>query len=263
MGWRERWAHWAVDHGLWDLLLALIVWLISRFVLPRVPYFGTLEARHLALILIGIFVASVVLFDRILWRWYKVEEIRFDYVPDSLLNHGWKIAYGVPGDNAKWTASTDGPSTGCISIRIDESCAIERNFPPNTTLADRVVYDARYTGTTMLFFMVKLAPVDGSSLQHKWIKIVVGQYRRPQPAFEWNEWVLPMKGKPLKNGWRRFDIRLVDAVRKTWGTIGLKFVGVTVIRIRGNLDISPIQLYEEAEPRFFGTKTAQSPAQVV
>ncbi len=122
-------------------------------------------------------------------------EIRFDYLPASPLDNGWTVAYGAPGPAAKWCSPSDSPEPGSISIEIDPGCAIQRVLDPNLTLSDRIIYSAKYASTTMLFFRVGLASLDGSKTADKWIKIDVGR-RLPfrTPGYEENEWTLPSRG---------------------------------------------------------------------
>jgi hypothetical protein len=222
--------HWFIEHATWDALVSLIeaYWKeeIGTVVVVVIGALGLTRAKK------------------------QKNEIRFDYLPASPLDNGWRVASGAPGPTAKWLSSTDSPVRGSISIEMDPDCAIEKILEPNLTLSDRVVYSAKYSGTTMLFMRVGLATVDGSRTTNKWIKFDVGQglpYRK-SPGYE-NEWTLPVNGPLQPNGWMRFDIALRDAVGKTWGTLGWTFTSLQIIRLRGNLAITPLQLSQSRRQR--------------
>lgn len=176
-------------------------------------------------------------------------EIRFDYLPDSPINHGWTVAEG-DFTTAKWSSPLDAPVPGSISIEMDPGCALDKILEPNLTLSDRVKYSATYSTTTMLYMLVGLASRDGSQTPQKWIRFDVGTggpYRN-SPGYG-NEYKLPVEGTLQPNGWRKFDISLPDAVAKTWGTQGWTFRSLQKIRLRGNVAITPIELYQSRRRR--------------
>jgi hypothetical protein len=223
----ERIVEWFVDHASWDLFVEL-----AKNHWKEVP--------SVALVAIAVAIA---------WRRYRngdapTSVIRFDYLPSSPLSNGWTIGYRDPGPKAKWTSPVDAPMKGSISIQMDPLCAIQLVLAPNETLCERIVYSARYSHTTMIFVRVGLASANGLQTDEKWIKFVVGSGPSYQtPGYEKDEWTLPLVGNALTVGWRRFDISLPDAVGKTWGAQGWVFASLRIIRLRGDLAISPIELY--------------------
>jgi hypothetical protein len=215
--------HWIIDHATWDALVSLV------------------EA-HWEELGISAFVALVLSYVGL--RPNPRIEIRFDYLPASPLNNGWTVAYG-DFTTARWSSPSDAPVPGSISIDMDPGCAIETLLEPNATLSNRVKYSAKYSTATMLYMLVGLSSRDGSQTPQKWIRVDVGgggPYRS-SPGYD-NEYKLPVEGTLQPNGWRKFDISLPDAVAKTWGTLGWTFRSLQKIRLRGNVAITPIELYQ-------------------
>jgi len=177
----------------------------------------------------------------------RIDEVRFEYMPKSPLEHGWKVAYGEPGPAAKWWSPADAPTSGAMSMQVDAGCAIEMSVEPNARLSDRLLYAAKYTNTTMIIFQVAIASADGAHSEWKWIKFELGNGQpHPTTGYEKYEWTLPISGLPLSNGWRRFNISLKEAVQQTWGTEGWTYTGLRAIRLRGNVSISPVECHQDA-----------------
>jgi hypothetical protein len=173
------------------------------------------------------------------------EEIRFDYLPDSPLNHGWKVGYAtnpVPPD-AVWKAATDAPILGSMTMELsDAGCAIERQMGRGAALSTQFVCDVKFSDNTMLFIRVGLVTRDESQKRHGFIKFTLGT-GRPFWTKQWDEWTMPINPPPLGNGWHRLEISISDSVVKTWGQNGWILSELLTIRLRGHLGISPIKLY--------------------
>jgi len=171
------------------------------------------------------------------------EEIRFDYLPDSPTNHGWKQGYpsnAIPAD-AIWRAATDFPG-GMAMALSDLGCAIDYTIGRSAALSKRIVCDFKFSNTAILFVRVKLATRDKLKTEQGFIKFVLGN---GQPFFvsRYHEWELPIEPPSLGNGWHRLDIDLIEAVNRTWGQQGWLLSELVTIRLRGALSVSPIKLY--------------------
>jgi hypothetical protein len=175
----------------------------------------------------------------------KIYEISFDYLPGNLLDEGWVRAYPKDAPRPNATVASDAPIAGSVRIEAYDGHAYNFWLPRNVKLSDRVVFAAKYTSTTMIFTDVELSSKDGSQKMIKQIKYEPGN-GAPHPTTGWEdvEWTLPIPGEPLKNEWRKFDISLPEAVAQTWGTRGWIFKGIVKFRIRGSLEISPIEFCE-------------------
>ena len=140
------------------------------------------------------------------------EEIRFDYLPDSPIAHGWKQGYAknpVPSD-AIWKMGADGSMLMELS---NIYCAIDYRIPERAALSTRLVCDFRFLQGAMLFVLVGLITRDGSKNREGFIKYELGR-GRPYYTEEYNEWVFPIDPPSLGNGWHRIDISLMDSVNR-------------------------------------------------
>jgi len=175
-------------------------------------------------------------------------KIYFDHLPKNLLESGWTRAY--PKDTSlkpEATLEPDAPVPGSININAPAGHAYDYRLPPNAIPSNRITFTAKYLNETMIFLLLVLSSKDGKERCRKWVKILVGANQaQPTPGYEDHEYTLVVSGKPLKGGWRQFDLLLPDVVRKTWGTHGLVFEGVGIIRLRSTLHISPICFYEHS-----------------
>jgi len=284
-GHSRKLAHKASEHALWDITGGrLLEWLRHRWgtVVTGLVFSGLstawgyvdrLPRSLLFVIAVGAFVLVLAAFALLLFireklraptmqqgshlaeqrdsksaAPAKIDEIRFDYLPQSPLQHGWSVAYG-DATTAKWSSASDAPSLGAMSMQADPGCAIQLVVGPNIRLSGWLLYAAKYTDTTMIFARVAMASLDGTHATEKWIKFELGNGPPHQTTgYEEHEWTLPMSGESLSHGWRRFNVSLPDAVRRTWGGQGWTYRGLRIIRLRGTLAISPVECHQEVPP---------------
>ncbi|MGB6943362.1 MAG: nucleotide-binding protein [Bryobacteraceae bacterium] len=169
-------------------------------------------------------------------------EIRFDFLPDKLTNHGWKPGYQdkAEPEAGAYSSSADAPQPGCLSIRTAIGYALDYRLPP--LVCDGLRFDVQYSDSTMIFAQVGLRSADGSLFAKKWIKFCVGSIRAVVTAGYPNEYTLWRPAAALPNGWVSFTIPLPEAVQQSWGNQGWTYECLEAIRIRGTLSISPIRL---------------------
>jgi hypothetical protein len=155
-------------------------------------------------------------------------EINFDHLPKNMLEAGWSLAY-PKNSTIKPTAVLlrEAPVAGSIAIDAPADYAFEYPLPQSVYPANKVVFAAKYSGGTMIFFRFILKPKGGKEKYGKWVKILVGTDRSfPTPFCEDQEWTLEVRGEPLGNGWRRFDLSLPDVIKDTWGKHGLSSIAI-------------------------------------
>jgi len=174
--------------------------------------------------------------------------IHFDHLPKNLLESGWTRAY--PKDASvkpEATLEPDAPVPGSVKINAPTGHAYDYRLPPNAIPSNRITFTAKYLNETMIFLFLVLSSKNGKEKCRKWVKILVGANQAESTrGYENQEYTLVLPGKPLKSGWRQFDLLLPDVVRKTWGRHGLVFEGVSILRLRSSLHISPIYFYEHS-----------------
>jgi hypothetical protein len=176
---------------------------------------------------------------------FVTNEIRFDYLPDKLTNHGWKPAYAARTEPevGAYSSPADGPVTGCLSIKTALHYALDYHLPP--TVCDGLRFDAQYDDTTMLFTRVGLKSLDGSLFARRWIKYYVSSSGTPRSVVTDgypDEYTLWWPAIALSRRWVSFRLSLPEVVSHTWGNKGLTYESLETFRIRGSLSLSPIQL---------------------
>ncbi len=174
-------------------------------------------------------------------------EIRFDYLPKNMLESGWDRAYPPDAVKPKATVEQDAPVQGSVTITAPERHAYDYRLPQNAVLSNRIAFTAKYLDKdTMIFVRLNLRSQDGKEKQQKWVKILLGMHEGSYPTPQWedHECTLEVRGTAV-DGWRQLDLFLPEVAQKTWGKLGLVFEGITTIRLRASLQISPIRFYEE------------------
>jgi hypothetical protein len=252
--------HWLVDHASWEVILAFAkayIWpivgtgiiaigLAARNRLPSWLWWGCICVAVLCVT--SILPSAISKLSRGGPQLLKVGDIRFDYLPQSPLMHGWKLAYEDPGPPPSFRSATDAPNQDGLAIKVDRKYAIYYELPPNAGICDRIRFAARFTSSTMFFTRVDVISRDRSHPETVDLKFYVGK-RNPIPTPGWpKEWTLWVTGETLAAGWMSFEISLPDVVRRTFGTHGLMYDRLRGIRLRGSLSISPIELLREKGP---------------
>ncbi len=177
-------------------------------------------------------------------------KIGFDYLPKNMLESGWVRAYPPDEVKPRATVEHDAPVQGSVTITAPAGHAYDYRLPRNAVLSNRIAFTAKYLDEdTMIFVRLDLRSEDGNEKRQKWVKILVGtrETSYPTPKWEDQECTLVVTGTPV-DGWRRLELFLPDVTQKTWGKLGLIFEGITTIRLRASLKISPICLYEQPMP---------------
>jgi hypothetical protein len=172
--------------------------------------------------------------------------IDFDHLPRNMLDSGWVRAY--PKDAAikpQATLEPNAPVPGSVMITAPAGHAYDYLVPQNAIPSTRMTFTTKYGHETMIFVYLALRSKDERERCRKWIKLLIGPDQTyPTPGYEDKECTVVLSGTLVANGWRRLDLNLPDLVRKTWGKQGLLFEGLTVLRLRSSLQISPICFYE-------------------
>jgi hypothetical protein len=176
-------------------------------------------------------------------------KISFEYLPhESPLNHGWKLGQeptktpptlsSLPA-NAPVAVGLSVQSNGWYSLDYDITEA-------QITKCNRLIFAAKFGGDGVIYTFLKLpSTVVGGTSEEKWIQfgINIGPTRLDE---KWNEGVVELIGKQLRDGWMTFDVSLDDAVARTFGKRNLiygSYAKLLKIRFRGSLSISEVEFY--------------------
>ena len=184
----------------------------------------------------------------------KIGEIRFDYLPASPLENGWKWTYVSKPHPPVFSLAAHAPIDGSLAITSAKEYAIEFQVDERIGIScDQLKFAAKFKGEddTMFWTEVEMATRDGSKREKRWIKFYQGNKpaRQHEPPYD-DEWIMWIQGTDLGNEWTAFEIYLPEAIRATWGTQGWVFKTLKTISMRGNFSISPIEFYQTSfEPK--------------
>ena len=180
-----------------------------------------------------------------------LETIQFDY-PDSPLQHDWKLVEG----NTELIAFTQivDPKVG-NALRITSP---EENFygldlelnPRVKEFGDYLEVVSRYDDeSASIYTYIGMTRIDGA-YQTGWLKYKLGE-GGPLPSQKTtgeNEWVLYLTPESFSNtNWVKLQVDLDQAVHDTYGTDDWSFDKLLKFRIRGNITIDNITIYERVQ----------------
>jgi hypothetical protein len=173
--------------------------------------------------------------------------INFEYLPDAMEFHGWRVAIDTPETQHPETrAEVDpvlgtvlairGPLAACIDYRnsaaLVEYTAIDIVFKPE--VGQYAIYahvSVLAEGDTRDVWLI-LGPADADPT--------------PQGDGEW-EWHYYTKPRRSEGGWTVIVVDLKEAVAQTFGKKGWSFTGLLGFRIRGSTHLARIGLYRTAK----------------
>ena len=173
----------------------------------------------------------------------EISEIRFDYLPASLLDNGWVPANSNVGASGNGSIPLDCP--GGLTRVAGSSDAVDFRLEKFQRACNGLRFRAKLCDGAHVYAKVQLVPSDGRNVPKSgWIACDIGDKSPEQRPHE--EWVIFRK--PQKYGWALFDLYLPDEIKRTFGhREGFELGELLGIRLRGSLSVSPIKLYLEEE----------------
>jgi hypothetical protein len=166
-------------------------------------------------------------------RELRLGEITFDYLPGSPLAHGWALR------------ETNNPPTFSanekhgLSISAKERYALDYEPKPPNGLCGRVELSARYSADAVVYLKVLMEGREAKDSKIGWIAFRLGNGGPKKEAH--NEWAVYVAGSE-RVGWVNLRLPLHYYVAQTFGTDQrLVYKELLGLRLRGSLDISPIQ----------------------
>jgi hypothetical protein len=172
----------------------------------------------------------------------KLDELRFNF-PLSPLSQGWEFKGDQAGDNSFPEFSAPSGCDGGICINTLPSRYIERILEPFQKVCNRLRFRAKFANGAYAYARVRVVSKnDQKASKLVWIAYHTGN--KPAERYMSDEWVI--YGKPSADGWTAFDSSLIDELAKSaFGRDeGYEFRELLLIRLRGSLSISPIELWE-------------------
>jgi hypothetical protein len=173
-----------------------------------------------------------------------VERIDFDYLPKSPTSErgGWVLF--TEGEPPKFnTANYLGEKA--LRVQKVDYYSLDRDVRTDSERPGRVVeYVTRLKSEGVIYAHIYVQSKDHAKSEESWIQFRVETSRRSKPHAG-NEWVLYITPKDeLKEGWQLFRENLIDATKQTFGKEGKSFERLIGFRLRGNLDLAYISVFE-------------------
>lgn len=170
-----------------------------------------------------------------------IQTIDFDY-QDSPTNHGWEMS---EADITQLDIEHTNDQFVGNAISITSPVKYGMDFEVGLAAAQRgsfVEFVANLTEDAVIYAAVGLER-DDASTQSAWIKLTTR--RGPPTPVDHDEWQLSITSVSSKGGdWLLYQVDLQDAVRQTFGNDGWKFQQLKKSRIRGNLALDYIHIFE-------------------
>ena len=178
----------------------------------------------------------------------KIQTIDFGYMSnpqESPLNHFWEWAEEDRSQSVIFRVPYDAPVRGSLEITASAFYGIDFTLQQGWILSDKLEYSAKYVGVyAALYTFITLGFKDGTKDDQIWIAHKVGNGPPVPDGAASKNWVVFLQGKPISNGWRSFDVSVSDEVRQIFESRGGFLRHLTKLRLRGDLSITPIGLYE-------------------
>jgi len=211
----------------WACFIAGLVWLSVLALRRSGAQFGSIDAFPMDIV--------------------QISEIRFDFLPDSPLQHGWVLAYEDPRDPVSFSAPLETFAEGGLSMSVNRKYAIDLPIHKPDDLSDMLRFAVRYSESAMIFTQFEATSDNGKRKELLWIKYYLGS---SAPSFDDsypNECTVWVKGRHLGGGWVWLELRLLDVVKQSWGRKGWVYGSLTKIRLRGSCSVSTIRLFKSED----------------
>lgn len=176
----------------------------------------------------------------------EVGKIRFDYLPDSPIKHGWQLDFDskTPPEQRKapqFSAAHPAPIPGSCSIVDNGRYSLNHAIGQVQSLANLVEYCIKPSQYGSFYLRVTVRSRDGSQTRSVWLRHVIGTGMPYQVGP--NEWSFYINGELLEDGWVLVKLSLEDEVSCSFGTQGYVYQNLLSVRFRGSLSISPISFF--------------------
>lgn len=172
-----------------------------------------------------------------------IHRIDFNY-KDSPTKHGWQI-----GDESQFVFKpySDGHVGSALEIKSLSWEAMDYHVSdvnPAAELGTGIEYVTQLGKRAVIYTLVSIQSQDRAESRDVWLNFQVGR-RPPEPLGEdRSEWSVYVQPVHREGPWLVFQVDLNDAVKRTYGKEGWKFVGLKRFRLRGSLSLAHISVFE-------------------
>jgi hypothetical protein len=172
-----------------------------------------------------------------------LEKIDFGY-PDPPTQHGWRISENQEDESQPVFRHFDDGFVGkAVEIHSTVRYAMDCDVKPIAELGSLVEFIAKMEGGAYVFARFTIQSRDGSSSRTVWLHFCVGK-DQPYPLNRNSEWGFPLMPNRLDGEWLQFQVDLNKAVEQTYGQDGWRFGQLKGFRLRGNLSLAHISVFE-------------------
>jgi hypothetical protein len=238
----------------WPALAAGIIAVVVGLIVARLKPVGALAVAvpwslSVMLVFVAVYLWKQSKGDPALKAERPVEPIytvNFDYLPLSPLENGWTRAYHP---DAVVEFATDPEISGSLRINVKSGeLAIDHTIPPHGCFSDRLLFKVKLSPSTMIFTRLEVTNKDRSERKQVWMKYYADRTARAErtpgdwhnPTSQIPEQTVRLPFKTLGNGVTEYDIDFHKSVELALGSQGWIYNAVNVVRLRGNLSLSPL-----------------------
>lgn len=175
-------------------------------------------------------------------------KVPFAYLPhEAPTLNGWEYHNVKKAEPTFSALPVNAPVSVGLSIKSNGWYGIDYPIKEaQQTKCNRLIFAAKFETDGVIYALLDMPSrvVGGTPIQ-RWLQfgVNIGPTRVED---QWNEGVVELIGKQLRDGWMSFDVSLDDAVARTFGKRDFfygKHGKLLKIRLRGSLSISEIELY--------------------
>jgi len=168
-----------------------------------------------------------------------IEKMSFDYA-DSPENHGWIILdYPLPTFNH----ISSGFVGETLEIKSYDGRAMDYQVSTAARFGTLIEYVVKLEEKTIIYAYVDVQSKNKSTSKGIWFAFLPGT-EQPKRIYEGQEWTVYVTPEQLGGGWLLLRVDLKETVKDTVGTEGWSLGQLLKLRLRGNLCVAHISIYE-------------------
>jgi hypothetical protein len=257
------------DESIWTKLLnntpftlilsgAFLVLVAAASGFPLLKIQVTELAWRISLAVVGVLFAGIGL-----WVWWKekqpvpatasktsdaygelLEKILFDY-RDSPTSHGWDFSERTEPTQPTFHSFEDGFVGSAIQIKTTARYGLDYNVRPLARLGSFIEFEVKpEKRDSVVYARLGVESKDGTKTKIVWLQFVVGSGQPYAKKDDNLEWTVPLKPVRRDDSWLLFQVDLIEAVAKTFGKKGWRFQQLKGFRVRGNISLAYISVFE-------------------
>jgi hypothetical protein len=172
-----------------------------------------------------------------------IDTITFNYL-DSPTKHGWEVWESNDETQPKLKRVSDGFFGNVLEVRSTIRYAMDLNVSPAAQAGTMIEYTAKLEQDYGLYALVSVQSKDGSKTENVWFNFQIG-LAQPEPLGEGHgEWKIFITPEQIGGNWLLFRADLIDIIVHTVGSNGWSYRKLKRIRLRGNLSLAHIKIYQ-------------------